>query len=141
MRFRWGTGTGELVPKIEPSIAGARCLVLDDEFLIALDIQQVLEQAGASNVTCLAYAAEALDKLRTGGKFDFAVIDVTLGGAAQDGPTVASELTRLNVPFVFLTGMRPQDKSLRQFPGVPVVEKPYEAALLVDGVLRALGRR
>ena len=31
----------------ETSIAGKRCLVLDDEFLIALDIQQILETAGA----------------------------------------------------------------------------------------------
>jgi hypothetical protein len=32
-------------------LSGKRCLVLDDEFLIALDIQQILERAGASHVT------------------------------------------------------------------------------------------
>ncbi len=130
------------MPKIETSIAGAHCLVLDDEFLIALDIQHILEKAGAVDVTCLGRTVDALDKLRGGAKFDFAVIDVKLGAALQDdGLTVAAELSRLNVPFVFLTGMRPQDKSLRQFPGVPIVEKPYDPALLVNAVLRALAQR
>ena len=45
-------------------LAGKRCLVLDDEFLIALDIQQVLEQAGAGEVVCAGNVAEALTAMR-----------------------------------------------------------------------------
>ena len=30
-------------------LTGKRCFVLDDEFLIALDIQQILERAGAAH--------------------------------------------------------------------------------------------
>ena len=41
-------------------LIGKRCLVLDDEFLIALDIQQTLEFAGAAHVACVATVAEAL---------------------------------------------------------------------------------
>jgi CheY-like chemotaxis protein len=129
------------VPNIEPSIMGAHCFVLDDEFLIALDIQHILEQAGAAAVTCFGQTAEALDQLRAGAKFDFAVIDVKLGATPQAGMTIAAELVRLRVPFVFLTGMHPRDKSLMQFPDAPVVEKPYDSALLVDAVRWALGRR
>ena len=44
----------------QSSLSGKRCLVLDDEFLIALDIQQMLERAGATEVICVASAAEAL---------------------------------------------------------------------------------
>lgn len=129
------------MPNVKSPIVGAHCFVLDDEFLIALDIQHILEQAGAANVICLGHTAEALDRLRAGAEFDFAVIDVKLGAAPQDGLTVAAELVRLKIPFVFLTGMCPRDKSLMQFPDAPVVEKPYDSALLVDAVLRALGRR
>ena len=38
-----------MVPS-DTSLAGKHCLVLDDEFLIALDIQEILEAAGAAKV-------------------------------------------------------------------------------------------
>ena len=41
-------------------LSGKRCFVLDDEFLIALDIQQILERAGAAYVASVATAAEAV---------------------------------------------------------------------------------
>jgi len=62
-------------------LAGKRCLVLDDEFLIALDIQQILELAGAKHVASVASASEAIELLRREPKFDLAVLDVKLGGA------------------------------------------------------------
>jgi len=114
------------------------CLVLDDEFLIALDIRQILESVGVTTVTCIGSTAEALEKLRAGTKFDFAVLDVKLSGATRDSLTVAAELVRQKTPFVFLTGMRRQDERVRQFPNAPVVEKPYEAPLLLDAILRVL---
>ena len=51
------------MPKSDSLLSGKRCLVLDDEFLIALDIQQILERAGASHVTSVASAAEATELL------------------------------------------------------------------------------
>ena len=64
----------------DPLLSGKRCLVLDDEFLIALDIQQILELAGAAHVACAASAREAIETLRHQPKFDFAVLDVKLSG-------------------------------------------------------------
>ena len=43
----------------EPLLAGLTCLVLEDEFLIALDLQDILESAGAGAVACHADADEA----------------------------------------------------------------------------------
>jgi len=45
-------------------LTGRRCLVLDDEFLIALDIQQILELAGAKHVASVATASETIALLR-----------------------------------------------------------------------------
>jgi CheY-like chemotaxis protein len=128
------------MPNIKPSIADLRCLVLDDDFLIALDIQQILESAGAASVICAGNCDNALAKLRLG-KIDFAVLDIKLSGPTRDSATVAAELARQNAPFIFLTGMRRKDERMKKFPDAPVVEKPYEAPLLLDAVLRALGRR
>ena len=120
---------------------GKRCLVLDDEFLIALDIQQMLERAGATEVICVASAAEALDLLRSDPTFDIAVLDVKLSDPEGTSLGVAEALAGKGLPFVFLTGMRVDDVHAKRFPKAPVIEKPYDAIALLDAVRRALEPR
>ncbi len=119
-------------------LAGKRCLVLDDEFLIALDIQQALETAGA-HVTSFASAAETLAALYGGGLFDLAVLDIKLGDAPHDSLAVAALLTERDTPFVFLTGMAADNADAKKFPDAPVVEKPYRIETLMEALRRALG--
>lgn len=119
-------------------LAGKRCLVLDDEFLIALDIQQILELAGAKHVASVASASEAIELLRREPKFDLAVLDVKLGDAEGNSLDVAAMLAEAGTPFVFLTGMRVDNVHAKKFPQAPVVEKPYDALTLLDGAQRAL---
>ena len=64
-------------------LSGKRCLVLDDEFLIALDIQQTLELAGAAYVAAVATVPEALRLPRSKPDFNLAVLDVKLSGLRQ----------------------------------------------------------
>ncbi len=123
---------------IEPSLAGKRCLVLDDEFLIALDIQQILEAAGAGSVTCFGTAEECLTALQAGEQFDMAILDYKLGDGGGNSLSVAAVLRGGRTPIVFVTGMRARDIRSNEFPGTPVIEKPYEAPLLLDAVQRAL---
>jgi DNA-binding NtrC family response regulator len=117
---------------------GKRCLVLDDEFLIALDIQQILELAGAKHVVSVATASEAMELFRRDSNFDLAVLDVKLGGSEGNSLGVASMLAKAGTPFVFLTGMRTDNVHAQKFPQAPVVEKPYDALALLDAVQRAL---
>jgi CheY-like chemotaxis protein len=117
---------------------GKRCFVLDDEFLIALDIQQILERAGASHVASVASATEAIQVLSRQPKFDLAVLDVKLGGVERNSLDVAALLHTQGVPFVFLTGMRADDVHAKTFPNAPVIEKPYDATALLRAVQRAL---
>ena len=112
--------------------------MLDDEYLIALDIQQILEAAGAADVTSVSTAAEALAVLSKEPKFDLAVLDIKLGGAAASSMTVATLLSEQGTPFVFLTGMRADEVAAGPFPGTPVVEKPYQAPALIEVVRRVL---
>jgi len=93
------------VANIEPSIAGKRCLVLNDQFLIALDIQQILEAAGAASAICVADADAALRALNSDAPFDLAVLDLKLSGSARTSETIAAALTERGTPFVFLTGI------------------------------------
>jgi CheY-like chemotaxis protein len=124
----------------DSSLSGKRCFVLDDEFLIALDIQQILERAGAAHVTSVASAAEAVALLGRKPKFDVAVLDVKLGDLERNGLDVAVLLQTQGTPFVFLTGMRVDDVHAKIFPNAPVIEKPYDATVLLRAVQRALTR-
>jgi CheY-like chemotaxis protein len=126
------------VPQIEPSLAGKRCLVLDDEFLIALDIQQILETAGAASVKCFASAAECIAALEGGARYDLAVLDFLMAEGGGNSLSVATLLQEQGAPFVFVTGMRSWDIRSADFPDAPVVEKPYEIGILLDAVSRAL---
>jgi two-component system, response regulator PdtaR len=126
------------LPISDSLLTGKRCLVLDDEFLIALDIQQILELAGAKHVASVATASEAIALVRREAKFDLAVLDVKLGGSEGNSVGVASELAKTGTPFVFLTGMRVDNVHARKFPQAPVIEKPYDALALLDAVQRAL---
>jgi CheY-like chemotaxis protein len=123
----------------EPSISGKRFLVLDDEFLIALDIQQILESAGAASVICAGNADDALKAINAAPTFDLGVLDFRLTGT-DSSMNVAAALAAAGTPFVFLTGMQ-GDNRMKQFPNAPVVEKPYDAKLLIDAIVRALGGR
>jgi CheY-like chemotaxis protein len=127
---RKSSGCEENSVHAQSLLAGRRCLVLDDEFLIALDIQQILERAGAAHVACVATATEATELLSREPKFDLAVLDVKLSGPDSDSLGVASLLADKNTPFVFLTATR--------FPKAPVIEKPYDANALLNAVRRAL---
>ena len=121
-------------------LSGKRCFVLDDEFLIALDIQQILERAGAAYVASVATAAEAVALLGREPKFDVAVLDVKLGNPERNSLDVAALLQTQGTPFVFLTGMRVDDVHAKIFPNAPVIEKPYDAAGLLRAVQQALVR-
>lgn len=126
------------MPKSDGLLSGKRCFVLDDEFLIALDIQQILERAGAAHVTSVASATEAIEVLSREPKFDLAVLDVKLGGVERNSLDVAALLHTQGVPFVFLTGMRADDVHAKKFPNAPVIEKPYDATALLRAVQHAL---
>jgi CheY-like chemotaxis protein len=122
-------------------LAGLRCLVLDDEFLIAFDIEQTLQAAGAAAVVCVSSAEAALAALQTGPPFALAVLDVLLGPNGESCTSVAEALTRLRTPFVLLTGFYEDDVRVPRFPAVPIVEKPYQTPQLIDALRKALVSR
>ena len=118
-------------------LAGKRMLVVDDEFLIALDLQQILESAGAI-VVSLGDADAALQALRDGTQFDGAVLDIKLSGSAGDSTGIATLLTERGTPFVFLTGMHAGNEHAKAFPHAPLIEKPYQVEMLMEALRRAL---
>src|SRR5437764_6538497 len=77
-------------------------LVVEDEFLIALEVDDALRRAGVVGPVA---TPEDAARLATEEQLDAAVLDVELRGGRVF--PAADALARLSVPFVFLMGYAP----------------------------------
>lgn len=109
------------------ALRGQTILLVEDEALIAMEIEMVLDSLGAHIVGPVPDLPEALAAAETG-RFDAAVLDVDLGG--EDVFPVAERLLRRRVPFLFHTGHGLRLEIARDFPDAPVCKKPIAAERL-----------
>jgi len=111
------------------SLLGKTILVLEDEPLIAFDIERALAIAGATVILC-AVATEALEIVRSG-PIDCGVLDINL----PDGTCykVADQLRKQGTPFLFTTGY---EQVRADFADVPIFKKPFDLEALVRMVAR-----
>jgi len=115
---------------------GLRVLVLEDEALIAMDVEQLCLEHGASHVTVLGDLAE-IDAEAAASGFDAAIVDLMLGGVST--LDFARQLRDRKVPFVFATGHSETEEIKQAFPGVILVGKPYSGLDLIEAVARSRG--
>lgn len=119
------------------SLNGFRILLLEDEFLIAMDVEQICRDNGALDVAIVGN----LDEIDASAarSFDAAIVDVMLGGVST--LEFAEELLAAEIPFVFASGYTSNDELSAKFPAVELIAKPYSGDDLVDALKRALQRR
>ena len=115
------------------ALEGIRVLVVEDEFLVAALIGDMLEAAGCVVSGPIPRLAEALDAVDHG-IYDAAVLDVNLAGDRID--PVADALFRRNVPFAFVTGYGAGGLP-HAYADRPRLCKPFKMAELI-GVLANL---
>jgi DNA-binding response OmpR family regulator len=116
------------------TLAGARILVVEDDFLVLLDIATVLSDAGATVLKC-ATVEQALQTIAAD-TFAAALLDVRLG--RNTIAPVARKLTELGRPFAFYTGQVMHEATLSQWPGARIVSKPASPVVLVNAVAELL---
>lgn len=105
-------------------MSSARLLVLEDEFILRLDLQDRLELMGYRVVSNVATCAEALAVIHSGQQLDAAVLDVQLADGEPAWP-VAESLEARGVPYLFTTGHHRSVIDPR-FSHVPVLQKPFD---------------
>jgi DNA-binding response OmpR family regulator len=110
-----------------------QALVLDDEYLIAVDLEAILAGAGYDVLTAVT-AAEARD-FAAGNPVHVAVLDFRMDQAAHQ---LAHHLRTQGVPVIFCTGAL-ADEVHSVFPDAPVVSKPFDATALLSVVAAVLG--
>jgi CheY-like chemotaxis protein len=114
--------------------AGTRILVAEDEFLVALVIEDMLQSLGCTVVGPYSYLAEASEAaIRE--QVDAAVLDINLHGEMVY--PLAEYLHRHGIPFVFATGYAAKDvpEHLRVF---EFLRKPVSARTLEQAVRHML---
>jgi DNA-binding response OmpR family regulator len=123
------------VPRL---LDGLRILVLEDEFLIAMDVEQLCRDYGAGEVVIARDLAE-IEAQDVALLFDAAIVDLMLGGLST--LDFASRLHAAGVPFIFASGHSDVDEIKASFPGIRLVTKPYSGDDLIEAVAAAYGRQ
>jgi CheY-like chemotaxis protein len=105
---------------IRSRMSAKRVLVVEDEYLVAMDMSMWLEAAGAHVVGPASNVSAALEALKSA-ELDGAILDVNLRG--EMAFPVADALVARGIPFVFTTGYDARAVPVR-FAGVKRCEKP-----------------
>lgn len=119
-------------------LANLRVLVMEDELLIAMDVEQLCREHGASEVVLIHTLEGADEGLVARIAVDAGILDVELAGRSTLG--VARGLAARGIPFVFATGHDDAGRLQGEFPGVAVVGKPYAGDALMAALAAALAR-
>ncbi len=117
----------------------ARILVVEDDFLVATEIEMALSDAGFDVAGVAASADEAVE-LAQSQRPALVVMDVRLAGE-RDGIHAAVEIfRRLEIRCIFATAHYDQQSLERAKPAMPLgwLQKPYSMVSLVNAVRRAL---
>ena len=111
-------------------LAGKRVLVVEDEPLLALDIELTLQNLGAEIAGSARTAKEALGVIGSTA-LDAALLDANLRGHPVD--EIAAALAARNIPFVFVTGYG-REGLPKAFARTGIVSKPFSQEQLIDAV-------
>lgn len=114
-----------------------RILVVEDEFILSLDLQDFLEMHGAIIVGPAATLKRALT-LAESESFSCAILDVDIAGERVF--PVAQILSEKRIPFLFQTGYGDAQSLHRDWPGCEVLPKPVHYARLLALVVNMADR-
>ena len=99
-----------------------RVLIVEDEFLVAMELEFMLEELGHRVIKVVTGLIEAIGIAQTA-DIDFAVLDINLGGAKSF--PVAEVLRGRGIPFVFASGYG-SDGLVASYRHERALRKPYE---------------
>jgi len=107
---------------------GLRVLVVEDEFLVALGLEDDLRHWGCRVVGPVASLASALDAAEHE-RLDIALLDINLGNETVF--PAAERLAERGVPFLFCSAFTGPERVPREFADRPRVTKPFTGDMVV----------
>jgi DNA-binding response OmpR family regulator len=115
-------------------LSGRTIVILEDEYLIALDAEGILRDLGAE--VFIATNLPEAEKLAEMDHVDLALLDVNING--EFSFPVAQKFHQRQIPIVFASGY---ELKAREFPGADLgvcIAKPYTPERLRKAVVAAL---
>ena len=116
-------------------LAGKRVLIVEDEAMVAMEIETTLLEAGCTVLGPVATVEQAR-MLIAGAGFDAALLDGNLGGRHVD--ELADLLVSVGVPFAFVTGYGRESlpSSYRDWPMLAKPFGPAQLRVFLGGLIR-----
>lgn len=123
-------------PAGKEPLRGIRVLIVEDEFLVAIQLEDTLSALGCE-VLEPAHSMDEAEKAVAQHEFDVAVLDINIAGRAIY--PIAEILGARGIPFIFTTGYSREhiEEAWRE---APTLRKPYLALELRRVLEQALGR-
>jgi DNA-binding NarL/FixJ family response regulator len=125
------------LPLGPPELRGLRILLVEDEFLVAMELETMLQDLGGEVIGPLASLDEAV-AIAQEEKLDVAVLDVNVGGRLVT--PVADALAARAIPFMFCTGYDAVSLP-RRHAAAPILMKPCQGHELKNALLSSLRGR
>lgn len=117
-------------------LQGVRILVVEDEFLLAMDIESAIREAGGEVVGPLVNLEEAVATAERE-QLNAAVLDLNLRG--EMSYPVAQVLKSRRIPFLFATGYT-ESRLPEPFQCRPCLRKPFTWGALTTALERLLAQ-
>jgi DNA-binding response OmpR family regulator len=111
--------------------------VVEDEFVIAMQIQSLFEEEGAQVLGPYHTLADALEHA-TSDDISAASLDLNLG--RETAVPVASLLAERQVPFVFYS-VQTNDPALMDWRHIRLIQKPAAPSELIDAIAALVRHR
>ena len=122
------------VGAVSVNTASVRVLLVEDESLLAMLIEDMVTEVGATVVSTFDRLAPAMDFARDQpGAFDLAIMDMNLAGERAE--PLADLLHAAGTPFVLSTGY---GAGASRWPNAPILSKPFELGQLKAAIGAAM---
>jgi two-component SAPR family response regulator len=128
--------TTGMIETMGNALQGRRILIVEDDYLIASDLADALQELGAIILGPCSSVRAAL-RLISETKPDTAVLDINLG--QQNAYPIADALLADGMPFIFVTGYS-SDVLPAQYRGIPRCQKPLQNLMIGKLLGEALAR-
>ncbi len=119
--------------------ASARVLIIEDEPIIALDIQELVERCGHSVVGIAASEVEAVAIARAE-QPSLVLADINLGSGGDGTSAVASILRHVTAPVIFVTAHPERLLTGEVVEPAFVITKPFDPTVLAVATYQAVTR-
>jgi signal transduction histidine kinase/CheY-like chemotaxis protein len=129
-----------LGPARQPTPAGTRILVVEDDPRVSRSTVGALEELGYLPIAC-ASGAEALEILAADDGIELVITDVMM--PEMTGPELVRVVSAIypHIGLLFVTGFVGEAGEAEELAGHQILRKPFTVAALADAVVEALARR